>query len=52
MSAANLAHEAGLIPVTLTRVLNGKRKDLSSMKADALREAMRRLSASSEASNA
>ena len=44
MSAAKLANEAGIIPVTLSRVLKGTRMDISSMKADALREAMRRLS--------
>ena len=45
MAAARLAHEAGLVPVTLTRVLKGTRVDISSAKADALREAMRRLEA-------
>lgn len=45
LAAAKLAKEAGIVPVTLTRVIKGTRQDISSAKADALREAMRRLSA-------
>jgi len=50
MPATRLAYAAGVTPVTLTRVLTGKRMDMASMKADALREAMQRL-ALMEASN-
>ncbi len=45
MPAVRLANAAGVTPVTLCRVLSGARNDIASMKADALREAMKRLSA-------
>lgn len=45
MSAARLARQAGILPVTLTRVLSGERKDMVSASADALRAAMTRLTA-------
>ena len=45
MPAARLARQAGILPVTLTRVLSGERKDMVSASADALRLAMRRLTA-------
>lgn len=43
-SARKLAMEAGVNPVTLTRVLSGTRKDMRSESADRLRAAMKRLS--------
>lgn len=45
MPAARLARQAGILPVTLTRVLSGERKDMVSASADALRAAMTRLTA-------
>lgn len=45
MSARRLALEAGVTPVTVTRILSGERKDMVSTKADALRDAMSRLTA-------
>lgn len=45
MPAARLARQAGILPVTLTRVLSGERKDMVSASADALRDAMRSLTA-------
>lgn len=44
VSARRLALEAGVTPVIVTRVLSGERKDMLSSNADALREAMSRLS--------
>lgn len=44
ISARRLALEAGVTPVTVTRVLSRERKDMVSAKADALRAAMARLS--------
>lgn len=46
-SARKLAIEAGVTPVIVTRVLSGERQDMLSANADALRDAMRRLSLSS-----
>lgn len=43
LPAAQLAKEAGVLPVTLTRVLAGTRRDMTSTTADKLREAMKRL---------
>lgn len=43
MSARKLALEAGIEPNTLTRVLAGARLDMTSLKADKVRDAMRRL---------
>lgn len=43
ISARRLALEAGVTPVTVTRVLSRERKDMVSAKADALRDAMSRL---------
>lgn len=43
-SARKLAIEAQVNPVILTRVIAGKRKDMTSTNADKLRDAMLRLS--------
>lgn len=45
ISARRLALEAGVTPVTVTRVLSRERKDMVSAKADALRDAMSRIAA-------
>ncbi len=44
LSARKLAIEAGVTPVIVTRVLSGERQDMLSSNADALRDAMTRLS--------
>lgn len=43
MPASTLARAAGIVPVTITRLMSGERKDMVSASADALRDAMRRL---------
>lgn len=43
MPASRLARAAGISPVTITRLMSGERKDMVSASADALRDAMRRL---------
>ncbi len=52
VSARKLALEAGIAPVIVTRVLSGERQDMFSSNADALRDAMCRLSSSSSPSPA
>lgn len=43
MSATQLAHEAGLTPSLVTRIISGARSDMTSTNADAVRDAMARL---------
>lgn len=45
-SVRRLCREAGVSPATVSHVLTGRRQDMYSSKADALRAAMRRLAAS------
>lgn len=52
LSARKLALTAGINPVTLTRVLSGARKDMSSSNADAIRSAMARLTTTPPTSSA
>ena len=52
VKAADLARESGVSNAIISFIVTGRRKDMLSKQADALREAMRRLSAQSEASNA
>ena len=49
LPVVRLTMEAGLSPSTLSRVLQGKRKDMVSASADALRDAMQRLEAEIDA---
>jgi hypothetical protein len=44
MPARRLGLEAGVDPVIITRILAGVRKDMTSSNADAIREAMKRMS--------
>ena len=52
LKAADLARESGVSNAVISHVVTGNHKDMLSRQADALREAMRRLSASAEPTDA